>query len=128
MASAFRFMLAALVAAAFYWLINRFLWQDERSSSTLIMQSLAWGAMMAAFAVWQSRRARAGKVSDFHPAFYFVFGLFMIAAGIACWFEASPPRSPNDVLSSVGAAALGLFFLGCGVSAARSRKLSGVTQ
>ena len=128
MSSAFRFLLATLGAAALYWMMHRFLWQDERSTIGLIVQSLAWGAMMAAIALWQSRRVRDGKVSDFHPAFYYVFGLILCAAGIECWFEASPPRSTEDALTSVGATALGLFFLGCGVSAARNRKLSGVTQ
>ncbi|MBL0180655.1 MAG: hypothetical protein IPP98_16350 [Gemmatimonadetes bacterium] len=88
-------MLAALVAAAFYWLINRFLWQDERSSSTLIMQSLSWGAMMAAFAVWQSRRARAGKVSDFHPAFYLVFRTVHDCRGYRVLVRSVPAKVPE---------------------------------
>ncbi|MBK6495421.1 MAG: hypothetical protein KBF28_07740 [Gemmatimonadales bacterium] len=128
MSSAFRFVLVTLGVAAIFWMTNRFLWQDERSIIELLVKALAWCAMMAALARWQSRRARAGKVSDFHPAVYFVLGLVMIAAGIECWYEASPTRSPEDALTSVAAAAFGLFFLGCGVSAARNRKLSGVTQ
>ena len=128
MSSAFRFVLATLGVAAIFWMTSRFLWQDERSIIELLVKALATCAMMAALARWQSRRARAGKVSDFHPAVYFVLGLVMIAAGIECWYEASPTRSPEDALTSVAAAAFGLFFLGCGVSAARNRKLSGVTQ
>ena len=128
MSSAFRFVFATLGVAAIFWMTSRFLWQDERSIIELLVKALATCAMMAALARWQSRRARAGKVSDFHPAVYFVLGLVMIAAGIECWYEASPTRSPEDALTSVAAAAFGLFFLGCGVSAARNRKLSGVTQ
>jgi len=112
-----KFVMAAVVLGAAYWLLHPLLWQDERPTW---VAALAWGGWMAAVGLWSEHRQRSGKSLD-SPAATLASGLVLTGIGIVCFLAPTRPGGSPLYLSGLVMTGLGLFCLGSGFKAWRTR-------
>ncbi len=99
-----KFVMAAVVCGAAYWLLHPLLWQEERPTW---VAALAWGGWMAAVGLWSEHQQRSGKSLD-SPGATLASGLVLTGivaavAGVVTGLWPARKASRVDILDAIGA-------------------------